>query len=142
VDTTALLEFLVPVVTVVVAAGTSLLGFVRASDRFDFAAHYLGGLGGMMILLSLLSFRRSGPPRGWSVLLLVIIALGLGVCGEWLVFTEGGFDLVDVANQSLGAITAGMIFTLWPLRGVRVTLVWLALGLMFVAGGLRLVGYV
>jgi hypothetical protein len=133
---------LVPVAAAFLAAVIGMLFYYLGSDRLDFAAHFVAGLGGTMVLLSILSLvaiRHGSPPRGWPILALTLLACGLGVAGEALIFVEGGFDVVDVSNQSLGAVTAALIFVAWPVRGGRVILLWILLAVAMLVGGARLV---
>lgn len=133
---------LVPVAAAFLAAVIGMLFYYLGSDRLDFAAHFVAGLGGTMVLLSILSLasvKHGSPPRGWPILALTLLACGLGIAGEALIFVEGGFDVVDVSNQSLGAVTAALIFVAWPVRGGRVILLWILLAVAMLVGGARLV---
>ncbi|WP_152361200.1 hypothetical protein [Microlunatus speluncae] len=134
----AAVRALTPVLAITVAGVVGVFGYRYFSDRFDFAAHYVAGLGGTMLLLAVLGFGRRRR-REWSVVVLTVIACLLGVGCELVLFPGGGFDLVDVANQSLGALTAGIVFALWPVRGLAV-IIWLVLAFGFLGGGGRLVG--
>lgn len=138
VDTIGIARSLVPVTAALLAAVIAVLCYQAGSDRLDFAAHYVAGLGGTMLLLSLLSIKPTARPRKWSVLILTTLSCGIGAGGEALFFIDGGFDLVDVSNQSLGALTAGLIFASWPVRGGRAMLGWILLALLLLGGGVWL----
>lgn len=138
-DTIGPTRSLVPVAAALLAAVIGILCYYLGSDRLDFAAHFVAGLGGTMLLLSLLTIKRNESPRGWPIVAVTAVACGIGVCCEALFFVEGGFDLVDVSNQSLGAVTAALIFAAWPVKGVRSIVPWLLLALALLVGGAKLV---
>ncbi len=141
VDTIGIARSLVPATAALLAAALGVLCYHVGSDRLDFAAHYVAGLGGTMLLLSILAIRPTTVPRGWAVLALTTLACGLGIGCETLFFVDGGFDLVDVSNQSLGAVTAALIFIIWPVRGAGPTTLWILLAVLLLGGGAKLVGY-
>ncbi|WP_152366058.1 hypothetical protein [Microlunatus speluncae] len=141
VDTIGIARSLVPATAALLAAVLGVLCYHIGSDRLDFAAHYVAGLGGTMLLLSILAIRPTSLPRGWAVLGLTMLACVLGIGCETLFFVDGGFDLVDVSNQSLGAVTAALIFIVWPVRGVPPTTLWIILAVLLLGGGAKLVGY-
>lgn len=100
-------------VLAVVGAGAYLFG----SGRFDYAAHFLAGAGGTLILIavanvlwSLLSnrwpatFADSAPATAAATL----ASIGFGLIAEFTVFAAPVADLVDIVHQSLGAIVVGM----------------------------------
>lgn len=140
-DTVGLARSQVPAAAALLAAGIGVLCYHLGSDRLDFAAHYVVGLGGTMLLLSLVAVLPSALPRPWAALAVTALSCGIGCCGEALIFVEGGFDLVDVSNQSLGAVAAGLIFVSWPVSGAVALGVWILLALAFLVGGAWLVGF-
>lgn len=140
-DTIGLARSQVPGAAALLAAGIGVLCYHLGSDRLDFAAHYVAGLGGTMLLLSLVTLLPPVLPRAWAALAVTALSCGIGAGGEALIFVEGGFDLVDVSNQSLGAVTAGLIFVSWPVDGAVALAVWVLLALAFLGGGAWLVGF-
>lgn len=140
-DTVGLARSQVPAAAALLAAGIGVLCYHLGSDRLDFAAHYVVGLGGTMLLLSLVAVLPSALPRPWAALAVTALSCGIAWCGEALIFVEGGFDLVDVSNQSLGAVAAGLIFVSWPVSGAVALGVWILLALAFLVGGAWLVGF-
>lgn len=140
-DTIGLARSQVPGAAALLAAGIGVLCYHLGSDRLDFAAHYVAGLGGTMLLLSLVTLLPPVLPRAWAALAVTALSCAIGVGCEALIFVEGGFDLVDVSNQSLGAVTAGLIFVSWPVDGAVALAVWVLLALAFLGGGAWLVGF-
>ncbi|GAB2858061.1 hypothetical protein [Nocardioides pacificus] len=76
------------------------------SDRTDYLGHFLAGAGGTYWLLAVVV--EAAPERRWPVVLGVWVAVLLGVFTEATVFRLAEFDPVDLANQSLGAVLAGV----------------------------------
>lgn len=83
------------------------LGFgLLFPDRSDYLGHFLAGAGGTLLLLALVVAVAPGSPK--PVLVTVGIAIVLGVLTEATIFRLAEFDPVDLANQSLGAVLAGI----------------------------------
>lgn len=101
-------------------------------DRSDYVGHFLAGAGGTLLLLTVVvEMDRRGR---WPVVLGVWTAVLLGVIAEATVFRLAEFDLVDLANQSLGAVFAG--FGMLDGRaGDRSTAVAGIAGLVFLVAG-------
>lgn len=90
-------------------AAIALLGVAYVllfPDRTDYAGHFLAGAGGTMLLVALVVAVR--PQRPWTVVSTVMVAVLLGVGTEATVFRLAEFDPVDLANQSIGAVLAGI----------------------------------
>lgn len=75
-------------------------------DRPDYLGHFLAGAGGTLLLLALILV--AARHRTEAVLVTVGVAIALGVVTEATVFRFAEFDPVDLANQSLGAVLAGV----------------------------------
>lgn len=75
-------------------------------DRTDYVGHFLAGAGGTFWLLAAVT--AAAPERRWPVVFGVWGAVLLGVLTEATVFRLAEFDPVDLANQSLGAVIAGV----------------------------------
>jgi len=93
-----------PSVAVVTALG--LVYVVLFGDRTDYAGHFLAGAGGTYVLLAAVAAWRPGRP--WPVVAGTWLAVLLGVRTEATVFRPAEFDPVDLVNQSLGALLAGL----------------------------------
>lgn len=74
--------------------------------RPDCLGHFLAGAGATLLVLSLVL--TAAPSRVASVLLTVGVAIAVGVGTEATIFRFAEFDPVDLANQSLGAVMAGV----------------------------------
>ncbi len=75
--------------------------------RPDYLAHYIAGVGGTLLLLTLagqLGFAVSG----WRCVGIALLGIAAGLVLECTVFKIAKFDPVDFANQSLGACVAGL----------------------------------
>lgn len=87
--------------------GTAAVYLGLLGYRTDAAGHALAGLGGTLLLLgALLAAARA--PVGWSVVGAVLLAVAGGVVTEATIFKLAVFDMVDFANQSIGACLAGL----------------------------------
>lgn len=75
-------------------------------DRTDYLGHFLAGAGGTFWLLAVVV--EAAPQRRWPVVITVWVAVLLGVVTEATVFRLAEFDPVDLANQSIGAVLAGV----------------------------------
>ena len=86
-----------------VAVGVVALGFgVAFPTRTDYLGHFVAGAGGTLLLLApVVALSRAGS--WWRVAGVVVAVLG-GVVTEATVFKIAIFDLVDLGNQSLGAV--------------------------------------
>ena len=89
-----------------VLGGTALVFLALLGYRTDAAGHALAGLGGTLLVLAVL-LAVADVPLGWPVVGAVLFCIGLGVVTEATVFELAVFDLVDFANQSIGACLAG-----------------------------------
>ncbi len=76
------------------------------ADRTDYVGHFLAGAGATYWLLAVVV--EAAPERRWPVVITVWVAVLLGVVTEATVFRLAEFDPVDLANQSLGAVLAGV----------------------------------
>ncbi|WP_209370920.1 hypothetical protein [Brevibacterium renqingii] len=104
-------------------AALGSLGYFAVSGRFDFAAHYLAGVGGGLILIAMApplvawaSRRGHAPERlsGLLVVLATLLAIGIGMVIEYRVFGDPTADWSDIVHQSLGAACIGLICVLAP----------------------------
>lgn len=87
--------------------GTAVVYLGLLGYRTDAAGHALAGLGGTLLLVgALLAVARA--PVGWSVIGAVLLAVAAGVVTEATIFKLAVFDMVDFANQSIGACLAGL----------------------------------
>ena len=93
-----------PSVAVVAAFGAVYV--VLFGDRTDYAGHFLAGAGGTYVLLAAVAAWRPGRP--WPLVAGTWLAVLLGVGTEATVFRLAEFDPVDLVNQSLGAVLAGL----------------------------------
>lgn len=138
-----------------VIAGLGAGGYFAGSGRFDYAAHYLAGAGGTLILIAMGAVTSVITHRALPFLLLdgrvitavcTLASIGLGIVAEFVVFAAPAADLLDIVHQSLGAVLVGIVFVLIPdepgsvlsavLRGAVISL----LGLMMVMMGAKFVG--
>ena len=90
-------------------AAVAVIGVAYAvvfPDRSDYPGHFLAGAGGTFMLLAVLVVRTRHHP--WVVVAGVAAAVLLGVSMEASIFRLAVFDPVDVANQSIGAVLAGI----------------------------------
>jgi hypothetical protein len=94
---------LAAVAVAVAAAAAYRLAF---PERSDYAGHFLAGAGGTLLLLAVVVL--AGTP--WRVVAAGALAVLAGVGTEATVFRLAEFDLVDLANQSLGALVACAAF--------------------------------
>lgn len=102
-------------------------------ERPDYVGHYIAGAGGNALILATVSAFRS--PRPWLVVAGTVAAIVAGAGIEATIFRLALFDLVDFANQSLGAlIVAGALVNV---AGSR----WLGIGLLLVAVALLAAGF-
>ena len=94
---------------VLAMAAVTALGVVYGfsfPDRSDYVGHFLAGAGGTFMLAALVA--AVSPRRPWRILGAVVAAVLLGVFAEATVFRLAEFDPVDLANQSFGAVLAGL----------------------------------
>lgn len=115
--------------TLAVAAACGAMLLVAFPERSDYAGHFLAGAGATLLLLALVL-----PwARPWHVLAAGALAVLAGVGTEATIFRLAEFDLVDLAAQSLGALTAcaGVLAT----RGVRAAAYAAAAGLALTVAG-------
>lgn len=98
-------------------------GYFVISARYDYAAHFVAGAGGGLILLAVftsaaavLRVRRSLEPKtaDLPVVLATLTAIGAGIGVEYFLFGDPSADLLDIVHQSLGAAFVGLIWTLAP----------------------------
>ena len=140
-----------------IIAGLGAVGYFAGSGRFDYAAHYIAGAGGTLILIAIgavvavpTRWTRPSLPLDGRVITAVctLASIGLGIVAEFVVFAAPSADLIDIVHQSLGAVFVGIVFVLIPdeqgslltavLRGSVVTLV----GLIMIITGAALVGII
>lgn len=101
-------------------------------ERTDYVGHFLAGAGGTYWLLAVVG--AMAPGRRWPIVAGTWVAIMLGVFTEATVFRLAEFDPVDLANQSLGAVLAG-IGMLDFQRDDRTGTLVLSAGLVFLVGG-------
>ena len=101
-------------------------------DRTDYLGHFLAGAGGTYWVLAVVV--EAAPERRWPVVIAVWAAVLVGVVAEATVFRLAEFDPVDLANQSLGAVLAGVAM-LDARPYDRSSAVAAAAGLLFLIGG-------
>lgn len=75
-------------------------------DRTDYVGHFLAGAGGTYLLLAFVITARPGSPR--ALVVATVCSILMGVLAEATIFRLAEFDSVDLANQSLGALLAGL----------------------------------
>lgn len=94
-------------------------GYFVISARYDYAAHFVAGAGGGLILLAVftsaaavLRVRRSLGPKTADLPVVLATLTAIGV--EYFLFGDPSADLLDIVHQSLGAAFVGLIWTLAP----------------------------
>lgn len=105
--------------------------------RADYTAHFLAGWGVGLVACEIL--HALGRPRQPALRVLSGVAgvFVLGVAAEATLFNSmGRFDLVDMSNQSLGAIMGGLVSEWSDEHRTRsLTVVMLLAGLLAAGGG-------
>lgn len=119
-----------PSVVVVLLVGAAY--WAVFPDRTDYAGHFLAGAGGTYALLALGLLALPGRP--WIVVALTWLAVLLGVGTEATIFRLAEFDPVDLANQSLGAVLAGLGMVAAAPRDRSVPLALVAAATLLVGG--------
>lgn len=102
----ALARPLRPIVTLLAVGALGGLYGVLFPDRSDYLGHFLAGTGATLLLLALVV--TAFPARVEAVLVTVGIAIALGSILEATIFRFAEFDPVDLANQSMGSVLAGI----------------------------------
>lgn len=144
-------------VAVCLLAGAGAATYLVGSGRFDYAAHFLAGAGGTLILIGATSFLWHLLRSRWpsipasaapAIASATLISIGFGLVAEFTVFAAPVADIVDIVHQSLGAVVVGMACILLP--GSRRS--WIAtlvsdgtigaLGLVMIMIGAALVGII
>jgi hypothetical protein len=77
-----------------------------ASERPDWAGHFLAGYGATLLVCWIVARARGGRPR--AVFLTSLVSIGLGAGLEASVFRLAFFDFLDFWSQSLGASLAAL----------------------------------
>jgi hypothetical protein len=95
-----------PLATLLAVGALGLTYGVLFPERSDYLGHFLAGTGGTLLVLAVVV--ASVPGRVAAVLVTVGVAIGVGVVAEATVFRFAEFDPLDLANQSLGAVLAGV----------------------------------
>jgi hypothetical protein len=95
-----------PVIALMVVAVLGVVYVLSFPDRTDYVGHFLAGAGGTFMLVALVA--SVSPRRPWVILGAVGAAVLLGIFTEATIFRLAEFDPVDLANQSLGAVLAGL----------------------------------
>lgn len=95
-----------PVIALAVVAVLGVAYGLSFPDRTDYVGHFLAGAGGTFMLVAFVA--AVSPRRPWPVLGAVVVAVMLGVFTEATIFRLAEFDPVDLANQSIGAVLAGL----------------------------------
>lgn len=95
-----------PTCAIVAIAIAGLAFGLLFPDRTDYVGHFLAGAGGTLLLLALVVSVR--PHQPLVVVLATCGSILLGVLAEATVFRLAEFDPLDLANQSLGALLAGI----------------------------------
>jgi hypothetical protein len=95
-----------PVIALLVVAVLGVVYGLAFPDRTDYVGHFLAGAGGTFMLVALVA--AVTPHRPWAILGAVVVAVMLGVFAEATIFRLAEFDPVDLANQSIGAVLAGL----------------------------------
>ena len=89
----------------------SLFGFAF-SYRTDYLGHFLAGYGGTLGVIAVVSARsfdrRTMNGLSIRIVTATLCCIGFGAVLEATVFRIAVFDPVDFANQSLGAVLAGL----------------------------------
>lgn len=103
-------------VCVLVGIGASTYFF--GSGRFDYAAHFLAGAGGTLVLVAfknacwvLLStlWPSQFTDSRMAIAIATLASIGLGLVAEFTVFAAPVADILDIVHQSLGAIVVGLV---------------------------------
>lgn len=95
-----------PVMALAVVVALGVVYGLSFPDRTDYVGHFLAGAGGTFMLVALVA--AVSPRRPWAILGAVAGAVLLGVFVEATIFRLAEFDPVDLANQSIGAVLAGL----------------------------------
>ena len=95
-----------PLAALVAAAVLGVAYGFLFPERSDYLGHFLAGAGGTFLLLAVVIVNASNHPL--VVVAGVASAVLLGVAMEASVFRLAVFDPVDLANQSIGALLAGI----------------------------------
>jgi hypothetical protein len=113
------------------------------AHRSDYLGHYLAGCGGTLLLivctLAILPdvlYERIAP---LTIVLLTLVAVGIGALFESTIYRIAKFDEVDFCNQSLGAVLAAAGLLL--VAGRAKPPLFISCGLVCVALGLLAAGY-
>ena len=111
--------------------------------RSDYLGHYLAGCGGTLLLIVCvlaivpdIPYARFAPA---TIVLLALVAIGIGALFESTIYRIAKFDEVDFCNQSLGAVlaSAGVLLV----AGRAKPPLFISSGLVCVALGLLAAGY-
>ncbi len=114
-----------------VAAVTGV-AYGMLSHRPDYLGHYLAGLGGTLLLLSVPLVVLDRPR--WTAAAVVLAAIATGYLTEATLFRLAIFDPVDFFNQSMGACLAGLLAVGRP-RSLTAGLAAFTLGAALLAAG-------
>jgi hypothetical protein len=95
-----------PVIALVMVVALGVVYGLSFPDRTDYVGHFLAGAGGTFMLVALVAAVSARRP--WAILGAVVAAIILGVFTEATIFRLAEFDPVDLANQSIGAVLAGL----------------------------------
>lgn len=95
-----------PLASLLSIAAVSVAYGLLFPDRTDYLGHFLAGAGGTFIAVAIVVSVIPGRP--WAVVTTTVCSILLGVLAEATIFRLAEFDPVDLANQSLGALLAGI----------------------------------
>lgn len=95
-----------PIASLAAVAVIGLAYGLLFPDRSDYLGHFLAGAGGTLLLVGVVV--AVVPQRPRLVAACVALAVILGVGTEATIFRLAEFDPVDLANQSIGAVLAGI----------------------------------
>lgn len=120
----------------------SVLYLLFLAHRSDYAGHFMAGFGGTLItimaIVELQRDREEAPSTAVIVLYTSLLCIAFGTLLEATTFRLAAFDEVDYANQSLGAVLAGLsslaILPSYPEES-PLLLPSLIIGFLFLFGG-------
>jgi ATP/ADP translocase len=82
-------------------------------ERSDYLGHFLAGyaatLGALILVFAAVPAQHFARVAGWVALAIVVICVALGALCEATLYRIAKWDEVDFANQSLGAVLAGLV---------------------------------
>lgn len=84
---------------------TSAVLLLAVPRRTDLPGHYLAGFGATLMIVWLVALASRGRP--WALVITCLACILVGHHVEKSIFPLAGYDIMDVAAQSGGALVAG-----------------------------------